>query len=92
MEKDLTYIPDITTAECFSCKESFKLYTVQKMGMNFCRMCGINNKFAELITLPNILNKIAKFAEQENEKIEDRLVVDIANLFTELQKEDNANN
>ena len=34
------------------------------MGMNFCRMCGINNKFAELITLPNILNKIAKFAEQ----------------------------
>jgi len=86
MEKDLTYIPDITTAECFSCKEIFKLYTVQKMGMNFCRMCGINNKFAELITLPNILSKIAKFAEQENEKIDDRLVVDISKLFQELQK------
>lgn len=89
MEKDLTYIPDITTAECFSCKESFKLYTVQKMGMNFCRMCGINNKFSELITLPNILSKIAKFAEQENEKIDDRLVVDVSSLFTELQKENN---
>jgi len=86
MEKNITYIPDIITAECFSCKESFKLYTVQKMGMNFCRMCGINNKFAELITLPNILNKIAKFAEQENEKIDDRLVVDISKLFKELQK------
>jgi hypothetical protein len=92
MEKDLTYIPDITTAECFSCKESFKLYTVQKMGMNFCRMCGINNKFAELITLPNILKKIAKFAEKENERIDDRLVVDVSNLFIELQKEDNAGN
>ena len=86
MEKDLTYIPDITTAECFSCKESFKLYTVQKMGMNFCKMCGINNKFAELITLPNILSKIAKIAEQENERIEDRLVVDVAKLVEELQK------
>ncbi len=86
MEKDLTYIPDITTAECFSCKESFKLYTVQKMGMNFCKMCGINNKFVELTTLPNILSKIAKFAEQENERIEDRLVVDISKLFQELQK------
>ena len=92
MEKDLTYIPDITTAECFLCKESFKLYTVQKMGMNFCRMCGINNKFAELITLPNILNKIAKFAEQENQKINDKLVVDVSNLFVELQKEDDAGN
>ena len=86
MEKDLTYIPDTTTAECFSCKESFKLYTVQKMGMNFCKMCGINNKFAELITLPNILSKIAKIAEKENERIEDRLVVDIAKLFEELKK------
>ena len=46
----------------------------------------INNKFVELITLPNILSKIAKFAEQENEKIEDRLVVDISKLFEELQK------
>jgi hypothetical protein len=92
MEKDLTYIPDITTAECFSCKESFKLYTVQKIGMDFCRMCGINNKFAELITLPNILNKIAKFAEQENERIDGRLVVDISNLFVELQKKNNGNN
>lgn len=86
MEKDLTYIPDITTAECFSCKESFKLYTVQKIGMDFCKMCGFNNKFAELITLPNILSKIAKFAEQKNEKIENRLVVDVAELVQELQK------
>jgi hypothetical protein len=86
MEKDLTYIPDITTAECFICKENFKLYTVQKMGMNFCKMCGINNKFAELITLPNILSKVVKFAEQENERIEDRLVVDVAKLVEELQK------
>jgi hypothetical protein len=92
MKKDLTYIPDITTAECFSCKESFKLYTVQKMGMNFCKLCGINNKFAELITLPNILKKIAVFAEKENERIDDRLVVDVSYLFTELQKEDNADN
>lgn len=86
MEKDLTYIPDITTAECFSCKESFKLYTVQKIGMSFCKMCGINNNLVELITLPNILSKIAKFAEQENEKIDNRLVVDISKLFEELQK------
>ena len=86
MEKDLVYVPEITTAECFSCKESFKLYTVQKMGMNFCQQCGVNNKFAELITLPNILKKIAVFAESQNEKIDDRLVVDISKLFQELQK------
>ena len=86
MEKNLTYIPDTITTECFNCKENFKLYSVQKMGINFCKACGINNKFIELMTLPNILNKIAKFAEKENEKIEDRLVVDISKLFQELQK------
>jgi len=87
MEKDLVYVPEITTAECFSCKETFKLYTVQKTGMNFCRLCGIGNKFVELITLPNILKKIAVFAESQNEKIEDRLVVDVSKLFEELQKD-----
>ena len=68
MQRDLTYIPDITTAECFACKEIFKLYAVQKMGMNFCKICTINYKFIELTTLPNALIKVAKFAEQENEK------------------------
>jgi hypothetical protein len=42
--------------------------------------------------LPNILKKIAVFAEKENERIDDRLVVDVSYLFTELQKEDNAGN
>lgn len=92
MEKDLVYVPEITSTECFICKETFKLYTVQKIGMDFCKMCGINNKFAELITLPNILSKIAKFAEQENKRIDGRLVVDISDLFIELQKENNGNN
>lgn len=86
MEKNLTYIPDITTAECFSCKESFKLYTVQKGGMNFCRMCGINNNLIELTTLPIVFKKIIEYAEKENEKIDNRLVVDISKLLQELQK------
>jgi hypothetical protein len=87
MEKDLIYTPEIITAECFICKETFKLYTVQKIGMDFCRLCGIGNKLAELTTLSNILKKITVFAEQENEKIENRLVVDISKLFIELQKD-----
>ena len=89
MQRDLTYIPDITMAECFGCKENFKLYTVQKMAMNFCKICTVNDKFIELTTLPNALIKVAKFAEQENERIDNRLVVDISKLLIELQKEDN---
>lgn len=86
MKKDLVYNLDIITAKCFICKEEFKLYSVQKMGMNFCKMCSSNNKLTELTTLPNILTKITRFAEQANEKIDGRLVVDISSLFIDLQE------
>ena len=87
MEKDLVYIPSITTSECFGCKETFKLYDIQKFGMDFCKFCNKNKKFYELITIPVLFKKIIEFAKQENEKIENRLVVDISRLFEELQKD-----
>jgi len=86
MDRDLVYVPEIETAQCWGCKEDFKLYSVQKIGINWCRVCAINNRLSELITLPNILKKIIKFAEEKNEKIDDRLVVDISGLVKELQK------
>ena len=87
MEKDLVYTLDIVTSECFSCKEIFKLYDVQKVGIVLCKQCNFNSKFIELTTLPKVLKQIVFFAEQENEKINDRLVVDISKLFEELQKD-----
>lgn len=86
MDRDLTYIPDIESVECFNCKNIFNIYKIQNVGINFCKRCGINNKNSELTTVQKMLVKIAKFAEEENEKIEDRLVVDISKLFQELQK------
>lgn len=85
VDRNLTYTLDTETVECFGCKENFTLYAVQKMGMNFCKVCGVNNKFLDLITLPPILIKTVKFAEQENKKVNDRLVVDVSDLLQYLQ-------
>ena len=86
MSKNLTYIPEVVTSECFSCKAIFELYLVQKVGINFCKECNGNESFYTLITLPAILKKIAYYAEEQNKKINNRLVVDISALFKELQK------
>jgi len=84
--KNLTYIPEVITSECFGCKAIFELYLVQKIGINFCKECNGNESFYALITLPAILKKIAYYAEQQDEKIEGNLVVDVSKLFEELQK------
>jgi hypothetical protein len=86
MKKDLVYDLNIVTSECFSCKETFRLYDVQKVGITFCKQCILNNKFVELTTIPAIIKQIVFFAEKENQKVNDRLVVDISNLLEELQK------
>jgi len=86
VERDLVYVPETETVQCWGCKEDFKLYSVQKIGINWCKVCAINNKLSELITLPNILKKIIKIAEEKNKKIDDRLVVDVSELVQELQK------
>lgn len=57
--------------------------------MNFCRVCGVNNELTKLTTLPSLFNKVVKYAEKENQRIDDRLVVDISNLLNALQKETN---
>lgn len=85
MEKDLTSLNEIVTAECFSCKETFRLFDVQKMGFDFCRLCGISNSLVKLTTLPMVSKKIVAIAEQENQKINDRLVVDVSKLIEGLQ-------
>ena len=85
--KDLTYTLEITTAKCFSCKENFKLYTAQKLNINFCGLCITSSKIFQLMTLGNILKKITIVAEKENKKIKDRLVVDVSLLVEELQKD-----
>jgi hypothetical protein len=56
------------------------------MPINFCRVCGVNNKLTELITLPFVFKKVIEYAEKENQRVNDRLVVDIANLIDDLQK------
>jgi len=84
--RDLIYTPDITEAECYQCSAVFKLYNVQKMPVSFCRICGVNNNLTELTTLPFLLKKIVEYAEKENQRIDDRLVVDIANIIDDLQK------
>lgn len=86
MEKDLIYDLNIVTSECFLCKETFKLYDVQKVGITFCKQCTFNNKFIELTTVSAIIKQIVFFAEKENQKVNDRLVVDISDLLKELQK------
>lgn len=85
MDRDIVYNIDITTAECFSCKEVFRLYTVQKSGMDLCAICNNNYKSTELISLHTFLLKVIKFAEKENLKLNDRLVIDVSNLLEELQ-------
>lgn len=86
MEKDLVYTPNIITAECFSCKEIFRLYDIQNIGIVFCKKCNFDSKLTELTTLPKVLKQVVSFAEQENQKVNGRLVVDISRLFEELQK------
>jgi len=85
-EKNLVYIPKIVTNECFACKKIFELYEVQNVGIVFCKQCTFNSKLIELTTLPKVFKQIVFFAEQQNQKIDDRLVVDISKLFEELQK------
>lgn len=86
MEKDLIYTLKVNTAECFNCKEIFNLYDEQKLNINFCNICNPNKALTTLVSLPNVIKKIVSFAEQQNKKINDRLVVDIADLVTELQR------
>lgn len=83
---DLIYTPDVIKAECYQCSTVFKLYSVQKMPINFCRICGVNNKLTELTTLPLLFKKIVEYAEKKNQRIDDRLVVDIGNIIDDLQK------
>lgn len=85
MEKDLLNVVNITTAECFFCKDSFRLYDVQKIGIQICGVCGGNNSLSKLFTLPFLFKQIVEFAELKNEKIEDRLVVDVSELIEKLQ-------
>lgn len=86
---DLIYTPNIIDAKCYQCNKLFKLYEIQKMPMNFCRICGVNNKLTKLTTLPSVFKKVVEYAEKENQRIDDRLVVDISNLLIALQKETN---
>lgn len=86
MKKDITYALTITTAQCFSCKESFELYDIQKTNMDFCNVCNPNNKLTQLTTMFLTIKNIVKFAEEENKKIDNKLVVDVSDLLIELQK------
>jgi len=86
MERDITYIPEITETECFGCNKNFKLYLIQKTGIVFCKVCGPNLILSELTTISQILKKIVSFAEKENQKIDDKLVVDISKLIDFLQE------
>lgn len=87
MEKDLIYTPEITTIECFSCKEIFKLYSIQKNnGLNLCKLCTTNYKLTELVALFTIVKTIVEFAEKQNKKLDGRLIVDVADLINELQE------
>lgn len=86
MVHNLNYIPDKTTVECYGCKQPFDLYEIQKMPMNFCRICGVNNKLTELTTLPFVFKKVIEYAEKENQRVDNKLVVDISNLINDLQK------
>lgn len=85
MEKDLISINEVVTTECFSCKETFRLFDVQKTRFDFCKLCVINSNLVKLITLPVVFKKIVAIAEQENQKINDRLVVDVSKLIEILQ-------
>lgn len=86
MKKDLINVIEITTAECFACKQFFKLYDIQKVGINLCGLCGGNNVLSKITTLPFLFKKIVEFAEEQNKKSNDRLVVDVSDLLEYLQK------
>ena len=86
MTYDLIYTPKIVEEKCYQCNKIFKLYEVQKMTINFCHICGVNNKITELTTLPFIFKKVVDYAEKQNQRIDGRLVVDIENLIGALQK------
>lgn len=85
MEKDLLNVVKITTAECFLCKETFRLYDAQKNGICICGLCSNKNSLSKLFTLPFLFKQIVEFAELKNEKINDRLVVDVSELIERLQ-------
>jgi hypothetical protein len=86
MKHDLIYTPKIIDAQCYQCSKVFKLYEIQKMPINFCHTCAINNKLTELITLSIVVKKIVEYAEKQNQRVNDRLVVDIQNLIDDLQR------
>lgn len=86
MNRDLVYIPDVIETECFSCKKIFKLFSIQKTGMDFCKICNVNSRLVELLTLPIILKQIVFFAEKNNEKINDKLIIYVDDLIKKLQR------
>jgi hypothetical protein len=85
MTHDLIYTPKVIDEKCYQCDKIFKLYEIQKMPMNFCGVCAINKKLTELTTLPLIIKKIVEYAEKQDKRINDRLIVDIENLVQDLQ-------
>jgi len=86
MTKDINYTLPLTLAECFMCKETFNLFEIQKLPINFCNNCRNNSKLNQLTTVYLIMQDIVKYAEQKNIKIADKLVVDISDLVDYLQK------
>ena len=86
MTKDINDIPQTITAKCFFCKQIYNLFDIQKMPINFCRGCCNSPKLIELTTLFVVIQSMVKFAEEQNKKNNDRLVVDVSDLLEHLQK------
>ena len=86
MTKDINDIPQTITAKCFFCKQIYNLFDIQKMPMNLCRGCCNSPKLIELTTLFVVIQSMVKFAEEQNKKNNDRLVVDVSDLLEHLQK------
>jgi hypothetical protein len=54
--------------------------------MTICTNCNLDIDTINIKFYIEMLGRIAKFAELKNEKINDRLVVDVSSLLNELQR------
>lgn len=86
MPHNLDYELERTTGKCFLCTTEFSLYKIQEVPqMNLCGNCR-SPKLSELLSVFGTLTKIARFAETNKVRINDRDAVYLDELVEYLQK------
>ncbi len=85
MGRDINYIPEVMSIKCSSCNEDFSLYKIQILPVNFCGICAPENRSATLFSINQIAIAVIKMAESNKEFIDDRQVIEVETILSNLQ-------